>query len=131
MDDSTRTSMLPIIKTKRRYRSLEEKLKIIEEALLPGASVAAVARAHNVNANLVFHWRKLYRAGLFSRGEPAGVRLLPVQVKQEAKQKQPGIAQSAAEESGTIEVQLRNAQVRIAGKVQGTVVHTVLECLLR
>jgi transposase len=31
--------------------------------LQPGASVAVVARRHDVNANQVFHWRKLYREG--------------------------------------------------------------------
>jgi transposase len=131
MDDSTRTSIVPVTKTKRRYRSLEEKLKIIEESLVPGASVAAVARAHDVNANIVFHWRKLYRAGLFSRAEPARVPLLRVKVKDEAKPKQRRIAQSGAEESGTIEVHLGNAQIRIAGNVNGTLLRSVLECLLR
>ena len=32
------------------------------EAVLPGASVADIARRHGVNANLVFNWRKLARA---------------------------------------------------------------------
>ena len=45
---------------KRRYRGLEEKRRIVEETLAEGASVALVARAHGVNANLVFNWRKLY-----------------------------------------------------------------------
>jgi transposase-like protein len=48
---------------KRRYRDIEEKRQIVEEALLPGASVARVAQRHGVNANLVFNWRKLYLAG--------------------------------------------------------------------
>jgi transposase len=39
---------------KRRYRTLEEKRRIVEETLAQGASVARVARAHGVNANLVF-----------------------------------------------------------------------------
>ena len=34
---------------------------IVEETLLPNASVSRVARRHDVNANQVFHWRKLYR----------------------------------------------------------------------
>ena len=48
---------------KRRYRALEEKRQIVEETFSEGASVALVARAHGVNANLVFNWRKLYQAG--------------------------------------------------------------------
>jgi transposase len=48
---------------KRRYRSKQERRQIVEETLQPGASVAVIARQHGVNANQVFHWRKLYRKG--------------------------------------------------------------------
>src|SRR3984957_13487526 len=41
---------------RRRTRSLDERKRIVVEALAPGASVAAVARRHGVNANLVFKW---------------------------------------------------------------------------
>ncbi len=44
----------------RRIRTLEEKLAILREAAKPGASLAAVARKHGVNANLVFGWRRLH-----------------------------------------------------------------------
>jgi transposase-like protein len=37
---------------KRQYRALEEKRRIVAETLAEGASVALVARAHGVNANL-------------------------------------------------------------------------------
>ncbi|PYU20143.1 MAG: hypothetical protein DMG30_22150 [Acidobacteria bacterium] len=36
--------------SKRRYRTAEEKRRIVEETLVPVASVARVARAHGVNA---------------------------------------------------------------------------------
>lgn len=51
-------------RSKRCYRSAEERRRIVEETLVPGTSVAIVARAHGVNANQVFGWRKLYQAGL-------------------------------------------------------------------
>ena len=35
----------------------------MEETLLPGISVSRVARRHDVNANQLFYWRKLYREG--------------------------------------------------------------------
>ena len=38
---------------RRRTRSLDERKRIVEEALAPGVSVAAVARRHGLNANLV------------------------------------------------------------------------------
>lgn len=35
-------------------RTLQEKVATVQEALQPGSSVAAVARKHGVNANLLF-----------------------------------------------------------------------------
>jgi transposase len=45
----------------RRIWSVEQKRRILAEAVMPGASVAEVARCHEVNANLLFKW--LRRAG--------------------------------------------------------------------
>ena len=46
----------------RRSWSDEDKQRIVDEAVIPGASVADIARRHGVNANLVFNWRKAARA---------------------------------------------------------------------
>jgi len=61
----------------RRYRSSEKQCKIVEETLTSGVSVATVARAHELNANQLFRWRKLYQPGLLGNdvGRP---RMLPV-----------------------------------------------------
>lgn len=66
--------------SKRQFRSVQEKLRIVEEASRPGASVAAVALRNGVNANLVFGWRRLHRRGLLERQREMGPRLLPVKV---------------------------------------------------
>ena len=50
----------------RRSWSDDEKRRIVAEAVLPGASVADIARRHGVNANLVFNWRKIARAALLA-----------------------------------------------------------------
>lgn len=55
--------------TKRRHRTKRERRQVVEETLQPGASVAVVARRHGVNANQVFHWRKLYREGKLDGGD--------------------------------------------------------------
>ena len=65
---------------KRQFRSLQEKVRIVEEASRPGASVAAVALRNGVNANLVFGWRRLHRRGLLERQREVAPRLLPVKV---------------------------------------------------
>lgn len=47
----------------RRYWPAHEKLRIIEESLLPGESVSAVARRNGVAPNLLFRWRRLMDEG--------------------------------------------------------------------
>ena len=42
----------------RRIWSVEEKQRIVAETLSPGASVSVVARRHDINANLLFTWRR-------------------------------------------------------------------------
>jgi transposase-like protein len=59
------------VTAKREYRSLEENRRIVEETLAEGTSVALVARAHGVNTNLVFNWRKRYRAARLGGGDGA------------------------------------------------------------
>lgn len=46
-------------KRSRRSWSDEEKQRIVSEAVVPGASVADIARRHGINANLLFNWRKM------------------------------------------------------------------------
>src|SRR6266851_3882892 len=65
---------------KGQHRSPELKIKIVQETLAPGASVARVARAHGVNANQVFAWRRQYRQGLLEAGYRVTARLLAVRV---------------------------------------------------
>ena len=65
-------SSAPDSRRSRRSWSDDEKRRIVAEAVLPGASVADIARRHGVNANLVFNWRKTARAAL-SAAEPLAV----------------------------------------------------------
>src|SRR3979490_1834629 len=48
---------------RRRTSSLDDRKRIVVEALAPGASVAAVARRHGLNANLIFKWIRRSREG--------------------------------------------------------------------
>ncbi|WP_255571228.1 transposase [Ensifer sp. ENS12] len=43
--------------------SLEEKWRLVEEARLPGNSVAEVARRRGVHSNLLFRWMRAAEAG--------------------------------------------------------------------
>ena len=47
-------------KRSRRSWRLEEKRRIVEESLEDGASIAEVARRHDLNANQLFSWRRQF-----------------------------------------------------------------------
>src|SRR5271168_2848342 len=65
----------------RTRHTIEEKLRIVEETRARGASVATVARRHNINPNQVFAWRQLYRRGLLKPQAAKGdAKMLPVKV---------------------------------------------------
>jgi transposase len=49
---------------RRQFRSVEQKRQMVQETLVPGASVAIIARRHGVNANQLFSWRRQYRRGV-------------------------------------------------------------------
>src|ERR1700734_3970714 len=68
---------------RRLRRTPEEKRRIVEATLVPGASIARVAREHGVNANQVFQWRYEYRKGSLDVRQPAQSKLLPVTVTPE------------------------------------------------
>jgi transposase len=103
-----------------------------------GASVARVARVHGINANQVFGWRRLYRAGRLGGASPA-VKLLSVQVRREygagdAAHREHSLSadrtpSTASAVPGTIHIELRQAQVRIEGSADPGLVRVLLECL--
>jgi transposase len=112
-----------------------EKRRIVEETLEAGASVAKVARAHGVNANQVFAWRRQYRQGLLGEGQET-VNLLPVHVTEAAASKanQSGrrrATQRTTAGAGAIHVELPKGHVRVTGCVDAEALRAVLEQLLR
>ena len=70
-------------RAKRVYRPAEEKRRIVEATLVPGASIARVARENGVNANQVFQWRYEYRNGNGWAAKQPPPKLLPVTVAAE------------------------------------------------
>jgi transposase len=117
----------PQVRSKHRRRTIQERRSIVEETLLPGASVSRVARRHDVNANQVFYWRKLYREGQF--GSSADTRLVPVKVAND-----PSIEAVKEEDflprSGTMEIKLSKGTLRIFGTVDVMALRAVIECLV-
>ena len=123
----------------RQRRSIAEKRRIVEETLAEGASVARIARAHGVNANQVFGWRRLYLSGRLGE-QRATMKLLPVRVSESL----PPVMTHASGEAATsievanpksnpgrIHIELRQAKVRIEGDADPGLVRVLLECLAR
>jgi transposase len=114
---------------RRRFRTVEEKRRIVEAALEPDASVARVARAYGVNANQLFGWRRLYLEGRLERKSRKTPGLLAVRVV-------PGVRHAARRSKapaawGTIQIELAKGTMRIAGMADPESLRTVLEYLTR
>ena len=112
---------------KQRRRSVQERREIVEETLVAGASVSRVARRHDVNANQVFYWRKLYREGHL--GGHRATQLLPVKIRNDQTVKAEE-GDGLAVRLGTMEIKLPKGTLRISGSVDVVALRTVLECLV-
>jgi transposase len=123
--------------SKRRRRSVAERRRVVEETLAPGASVARVARAHGVNANQVFHWRRLYQRGMLGGKVQPAAGLLPVRVSESAETtamvaRGSGVTAAIAPKAASaIQIELAKGRVRIEGKADIEMLRVVLECLAR
>lgn len=49
-----------VLRRRRRSWPLEEKRRIVDESLEDGASIAEVARRHDLNTNQLFTWRRQF-----------------------------------------------------------------------
>jgi len=118
---------------RRRYRSAEEKRRIVEQTLSSGLSVASLARQHGVNANQLFYWRKLYQAGQLGgdeRSAEACVRLLPVSVESDKPFEAEAEQSGSAAPSITISIEIPGrALVSLEGAVDAKMIRTILESL--
>jgi transposase len=65
-------------KRRRRSWTRDEKRRIVEESLQEGASIAEVARRHELNANLLFTWRR--KMGVEPSEQSGPMPILPVTI---------------------------------------------------
>jgi transposase len=123
-------------RTGRRTFSREYKLEIIEECSAPGASVAAVALSHRINANQVRKWIVQHRArGLFPTA-PIAPAMLPVTL--EAPTRRTLLAKSESRSyprsrcaAGVIEIELDGAHIRVRGAADAAALRIVLDALAK
>ena len=117
---------------RRRQWSDDEKARIIEETLVPGARVTEVARRNTVSASLVFGWRRLARDGLLGRVGPV---LVPVEIVAPILAL---VAPTAPDvprprrSAGLIEIELwQGRRLRVGPDVDGDALRRVLDALDR
>lgn len=116
---------------KRRFRSKQERRRIVEETLKPGASVSQIARAHDVNANQVFAWRRLYREGRLEIPQGTSA-LVPVKITESVERlRAKSDRKSNPIRSGIIDIDLGHARIRIEGAADPDCVRAAVERLIR
>lgn len=130
--------------TRRRRWTAEEKAGILAESFQPGAKVSDVARRHGVNRGLLWTWRHQAR----KRGMVAEQTFVPVRIVDEAsapptsataKRRQNAALMTAARPEGTragpatgsIDIEIGGARVRISGAVDAAALRQVLTHLER
>lgn len=130
----------------RRQHDRAFKTELVEQCLLPGASVAAVALAGGVNANLLFKWRRdhLRSKRLSGAVSSSSTVLVPVQVttgmnagvgRSQPSAPSPAsapmavVTQRAARVAGTIELDIAGAVLRLRGPVDEVSLCSVLRAL--
>jgi transposase len=119
---------------RRREHSAEFKRELVARSLEPGVSVAAIAMGSGINANLLFGWRRRHLNEL-AQTETAPPRLpaavlLPVSIEASPREIHCAPpAPPARSSSGTIEIEIGSARVRLRGPVDDASLRSVLTTL--
>jgi len=117
----------------RRRRAVSEKVAIVRLTMEPGASVAEIARAHGVNANQVFKWRRLFERGQLGDVAGRATALLPVAISAAIEAMPEPTEESAGERTcsgGAIHVELPGrANITAEAGADPALLRCVLESL--
>ena len=97
--------------------------------MAPGASVARVARAHGLNANVVFNWRRLYSKDKLAVETTHAMKLLPVSLE-EPEVIEPPPEEVVTPSCGSIHIELRGkVRISVEGHADPAAIRAVLEVL--
>jgi transposase len=111
---------------RRRYWTRDEKRRIVVESLEDGASAADVARRHDLNANLLFTWRR--QLGLEPQEAKKIAPILPVTIVSEAAVADASLSETA----GRMEIVLSEGdRIIVWGDVETVSLSRVLKALSR
>jgi transposase len=145
---------------RRRRWSSEDKARIVVESLEPGVSVSEVARRHGLSPQQLFGWRRKARTSSHEAGNaaPADRRatdpaprqrrrrgnqlpspevcsdtpaFAPVMIAESARSSPRISSRPPAADSGTIEIAIADAVVRVIGQAETEAIVAVLRALRR
>ena len=126
MSERTSIDLVPnLVRSHRRNgRSVydrEAKRELVRRCLEPGVSLAAIALAHGLNANLLRRWVVL-QTGRSHRAPPQA-SLVPVTA---------AVMPRSAPVAGEWELELlfAGSTIRLRGRIEAETLRTVLDCLV-
>jgi transposase len=112
----------------RRWRPVAEKRRIVQLTMEPGARVAEVARAHGMNANQLFKWRRAFGRGELVDFTVSSQALLPVTVSV-AEIHEPALELQSAK-SGSIHIEFPGrAMICVESGADPALLRSVLKSL--
>lgn len=130
MGTTLNTEVKPGSRMGKSNYSRQFKLQLAVAACEPGVSVSKLALAHQVNANMVFKWRRDLRAGLLDDSAPAPAGLMPVVLAETpAGARSIAAARQDPSQPGMIEIVIADAVVRLRGDVDAALLKTVVQSL--
>jgi transposase len=115
----------------RRRWSLDDKARIVEETLAPGAVVSEIARRHGLTPQQVFGWRRAARRQAEGGDDTGSPRFVPavVEVLTPAPVRKPRKPRRSGDVTGLIEVEIGGVTVRVGrgaeAKTVAAVIHAV------
>ena len=125
----------------RPNHPLEFKRRLAQAACAPGISVAKLAQEHRINTNLLFKWRRYFRAGKFGAMEQEAAAAVPMPAPASPFQLLPVIESVVSvtadagdregQRTGGIEVVFPVATVHVGRTADPVLLRTVLDCLAR
>jgi transposase len=127
---------------RRRVWTGAEKIALVTESLEPGASVSVIAARNDMNANLLFTWRRQAQRGEFGealrlkagradgRAAREPLQLVPIEVTPVANVQPPEPMTSSTGGKGSIEIELATGvRVRVDKAVDERALRRVLSAV--
>ena len=118
----------------RRRWSVDDKARIIDETLTPGAVVSEIARRHGLTPQQLFGWRRAARRPAGDGDDTGSPRFVPAVVEEAKpapvrKPRKPRRASRSSDATGRIELEIGGVTVRVGRGAEARTVTAVIQAL--